>query len=85
MEITVKELSDQTGFSLPHIAQLQKRGILPKGRKEGNSRYVDEVECKMVLYSHDPGFDWKERKKGAERKPRAKKNTEPGFDWQTLR
>lgn len=38
-ELTASELAEKTGFSLPHISVMVKRGELPQGRKEGRETF----------------------------------------------
>lgn len=57
-EISLSELSADTGYSIAHLVVLIKRGALPAGRKEGRTRYIPEQEAKRILSRHVPGSLW---------------------------
>lgn len=69
MEITVTQLSEQTGINVNHLSQLIFRGILPKGRREGNTRILPAEECLSVIRNHEPGAPWRKRQSRATVEP----------------
>lgn len=81
-EITISELSAETGFSVSHLTHLVRRGILPEGRKEGKSRYLPFVESKLILLAHKPDEHWKKSGKRNSRKSSAKAVQE--LSWEAL-
>lgn len=81
MELTITELSKMTGFTVNHLTQLVRRGVLPPGRKEGQARLLPYNETMQVLVGHEPKKDWGKRK-AKKRKTSAKGVTEP--DWSKL-
>lgn len=75
-EITMTELSKLTGKTISSLCALQRRGILPKGVKKSNRRYLPATAVDIVL-SHKKGTNWEKGnypkaaengKKGAEAK-----------------
>jgi len=56
-EITVKELADETGYTVSAICQAIKRGYLT-ARKEGRTVYLPAFESKLILMSRKPGEHW---------------------------
>lgn len=70
-EITLTDLSAETGLSVSHLGHLIARGILPEGRKDGKQRYLPLTETKLILDSHEKNKTWKPVKK-------------PKLNWQDL-
>lgn len=66
MEITLTQLSEETGYSVPNLCQMIRRGHLPAGRKDGKVRFLPAAECRIILAT--------QRKAKAPWKPRKKKN-----------
>ncbi|MBI1271700.1 hypothetical protein GC174_14830 [bacterium] len=56
-EITMSELNKLTGKTISSLCALQRRGILPKGVKKGNRRYLPATAVDIVL-SHKKGTNW---------------------------
>lgn len=88
MELTITEISQQTGLTIPHLLVLIKRGRLPAGRKSGKKRFLP-AEVVDTIRAHEKARHWSgSRPSGrtmadligapapkAKRKPRAKKAT----------
>lgn len=57
--LSLNELSAITGLSVPHLCQIIKRGVLPKGEKVGRERLLPAAESLRILCSnHEPYSHW---------------------------
>lgn len=63
---TATELSLEFNLSLSHLAQLEKRGILPRGKKEGKVKLYPTLESRLILASHEPGKRWAKESRAAQ-------------------
>lgn len=61
MEITLTQLSEETGYSVPNLCQMIRRGHLPAGRKDGKVRFLPAAECRAILLAsgHKPKSPWR--------------------------
>lgn len=57
-EISISELADETGFTVTHLGQLVRRGVLPAGRKDGKFRLLPYARCLMILNTHSKNKHW---------------------------
>jgi len=53
-EITLTELSQQTGLTVSHLNKLISRGQLPEGEKRGRTRYLPREEAIGILTRRAP-------------------------------
>lgn len=48
-EISVSELSAESGLSIEYILMLVKRGVIPPGRKVAQTRLLPAVEARLAV------------------------------------
>jgi len=77
--ISVTDLSQLTGYSVAHIAQLIKRKQLPSGEKRGKYRMLPLSESLFILETHTPR-NWHDKKFSKKKLTKESKRKSSTFD-----